>query len=227
MKRIKLVLILMSCSIIAMSQINVGITLNTGFSKLSGDFNEINLPFMHDYESYDNKEALLAGFCFSYSLGDKKSINAEIQYNHMRSQKVYEYKYSYTNPTTNYLNKVKNFRFSQITFPVYFSYNYGNLSFTGGLRGSVLINGSESDQATYNNLYNFDTEKEIYRSKIIHEFADFFDIGPILGVSFHLMESLSLNYTYYYGFLFSTATETYQNNRVNQMLVGFKYSFII
>ena len=209
---------LLIISLSALSQKDYGVKINGGLSRISNTFGD-NIDDYHIQLPLSGQ----AGFFYNYHIGGKSVIGAELLFNQTEGKEYVDV--DFTDETGKYLETGKFYTYSHIsylTLPVYYGVKFNKLSVNLGFQGSFYLF-SSSIRKTEGSLNGESIDAKSEPNEMI---IDTYNIGPRIGVVYNLDAKISLEANYYYGLNNIYSKGSYYERKVQQMLIGIRYSFI-
>lgn len=189
-----ILLILTFIDLTSLGQQQFGIKVSGGLSRITNslDLSNANLtiPFVPSGQ---------AGLFYSFQLGKKSSLGAELLFSQIEGKEKLEMDYNYSGWDGSESGHGENIGYryiSYLSFPVYYGLKINKLTINAGFQISCTLSssGREKSYAILNGIkYSSDNKTDNINIKR-------FDYGPKAVIIYNLTDKLAFEGTYYYGF---------------------------
>src|SRR3989339_470774 len=192
MKKLLIILTLLSFYIFVNGQQNIGLKIDGGLSKITNPFVASNVTSTTQF-SISGK----IGFFYNYSLSKKSFIGTELLFIQIESKEKWEMsaQNQVAEPTDEFVITNINKHISYVGIPVYYEFKLNKLSLNIGGQVTFAIASSGRYKTIYpdnGSIINWDTTY----SKLN---IDSYDFGVRAGINYNLTNNFYIEGEYYYG----------------------------
>lgn len=203
----------------SLGQQQFGIKVSGGLSRITNSMDVpeviLTIPFVTSGQ---------AGLFYSFQLGKKSSLGAELLFSQIEGKEKLEIDYNYSGYYGSESGHGENIDYryiSYLSFPVYYGFKFNKLTINAGFQIScaLLSSGREKNYAILNGItYSSDNKTDDINIKR-------FDYGPNAGIIYNLTDKLAFEGTYYYGLNnIQKGNPILGERKIQQVTIGIRYS---